>query len=118
MATLKTDFQKIINSAPGQTKRALQETGQQMSVEIKPRVPVDTGDLQRSYMSEMLNDTTMIFGSNQFRGVYARGYPTYYAPHVEFGLGKGKTPKPHFIPIWDRAETIFLARFKANFGKG
>lgn len=119
MAQLKSNLRKIIDSAPGDSKKALTATGLQMTAMIKPLVPVDTGDLQRSYMSEMLTENTMIFGSNQYRGVYARPYTTYYAPHVEFGWGKGnRTPKPHFLPVWSRAEAIYLANFKAIFGKG
>lgn len=117
MAELKSDLSRYAAQMPGIAKKSLQDAGEDMLNIIQQFVPVDTGDLSRSYMWEMVDDDTMIIGSNQFRGVYARPYTTYYAPDVEFGWGYADHPQPHFMPAWDRAESIFIAKFKSNFRK-
>lgn len=115
MAQLKSSLGKYAQAAPQIAKQSLQDTGYTMLNIIHQFVPIDTGDLKRSYMWEMQDEDTMIIGSNQFRGVYARPYTTYYAPHVEFGWGN--EAQPHFMPAWDRAESIFSVQFKKNFRK-
>lgn len=117
MAQLKSDLGKYAQAAPQIGKKSLQDTGYTLLNIIHQFVPVDTGDLKRSYMWEMQDDDTMIVGSNQFRGVYARPYTTYYAPHVELGLGFAPHPQPHFMPAWEQAEKTFIAHFTSNFRK-
>jgi hypothetical protein len=112
MAKLKSNLSAYADLAKEVVKISLEETGSGVTTIIRRLAPVDTGDLKRSYTWTMPDSESIIIGSNQFQGVYARGYPTYYAPDVEFGYQH--KPKPHFLPGWTQAERIFVSRFKAN----
>lgn len=112
MAKLKSNLKAYADLTRDLVSVSLLQTGEAVNNIIRRLAPVDTGDLRRSYTYKLLDPETIIIGSNQFRGVYARGYPTFYAPDVEFGYQH--KAKPHFLPGWTQAERIFMSRFKAN----
>lgn len=112
MAKLKSNLSAYADLTKDLITMSLEETAGELLARIRARVPVDTGDLKRSYKSLMINPQTMMVGSYQYQGVYARGYPTFYAPWVEFGGQHEK--QPHFVPAWTQAQNIFVSRFKAN----
>lgn len=115
----KSNLKKYGQAAPGIARLALQDTAKDIVDITKQLVPVDTGDLRNSYMYEQVDEDTIRVGSSKNRGVYKRGYPTYYAPYVEFGSDQeGGEAQPHFVPAFSRAASIFIARFKQRFVKG
>lgn len=114
-----TNLSKYGRAVNGVARLALEDTGKDIVDIAKQLAPVDTGDLRNSYMWEMVDEDTMRVGSSKNRGVYKRGYPTYYAPYVEFGTdAPGGEAQPHFVPAFSRAASIFVVRFKQRFRKG
>lgn len=108
---------QIASAEPELTRRSLDETGTALIELIQKDVPVYTGDLRDSYQKELTDPRKLIVGSKPFWGPFRRPYPTYYAPHVEFGYGDyTPKPRPHFLPAWYQADKIFTAKFKKNFG--
>ena len=112
---MKTKFTsnlgRIAKQAPGLADAALKQTGEDIVSVIKQLAPVDTGDLRNSYLHEMVDTGVMRIGSSKNRGVYKRGYPTFYAPYVEFGTEE-QSAQPHFIHGWRQVRPTFIVRFK------
>lgn len=106
MAKLDSRLSELADDFPKFNQLALQMTGTALTSLIRQLVPVDTGDLRNSYISEVYGNSLRV-GSNRFLGVYRRGYPTYYAPQVEFGLGQ--SAQPHFVPAWKQARATYTA---------
>lgn len=98
MAKLKSNLSKIAAAAPVLAGKALRQTGADIAQITKQLVPVRTGDLQRSYKSEPINDELVLIGSD-----------LEYAPHVEFGTYK-MIAQPALIPAMAQAEPTYRAR--------
>lgn len=112
MAKLKSNLSALADQLPSIVQMALDQTGDALVSLIRQKVPVDTGDLRDSYTYEVFGNYVRV-GSNQFRGVYRRGHPTFYAPDVE--LGYTNTPKPHFLPAWQQAKATYRKHFTTLF---
>lgn len=116
MAVLKSNLGAIRLDVYEASHEALKQASEDIVSITKQLVPVDTGDLKNSYMYEFQTEDSVIIGSNQSRGVYKRGYPTYYAPYVEFGT-EDHVEQPHFIHAWEQARNILRIRFAEQMAK-
>lgn len=107
--TFHYDFSTLLDDISREVETALDETGNETLNTIKQLVPVDTGDLRDSYMTEKEAPQTITIGSNPYRGVYRRGHPTTYAPYVEYGTSR-TSPQPHFTPAMERVSDVFVRK--------
>jgi HK97 gp10 family phage protein len=107
--TFRYDFSTLLEDISKEVDTALNETTSETIELIRQLVPIDTGDLRDSYMSEKVDETTRRIGSNPYRGVYRRGYPTTYGPYVEYGTSR-QAAQPHFTPAMERVSDTLVRK--------